>query len=72
MTKVIIRKRHLDNGKGFFQIFWKTASGKVTSNTDASLEQVVVVSNVAIRAGLNMEFEVKSFDGGQEIIEIWE
>ncbi len=72
MTKVVIRKQHLDNGKGFFQIFWMAASGSITSNLDASWDQVVGVSNVAMRATLDMKTETKSFDGGQEIIEIWE
>ena len=72
MTKVVIRKQHLDNGKDFFQIFWMTASGSITSNLDASWDQVVGVSNVATRAGFDMKTEAKPLDGGQEIIDTWE
>ena len=73
MTKVIIKKNRLNNdSRDFLQIFWMSADGSVESNYDASRDQVVAVSNVAKLAGLDMKFEVKSFDGGQEIIEIWE
>ena len=71
MTKVVIRKQNFDNGKRFFQIFWTSANGSVESNTDASLEQVIGVSNVAMRAGFEYAMEVKPLDSGQEIIDTW-
>ncbi len=69
MTKVIIRTQLNDNGqKPFCQIFWMN-DGKLTSNYNATLKQAMAVSEVASRAGFNHTAEVKSFDGGQKIID---
>ncbi len=72
MTKVIIIKRYNDNSKDFLQIFWISADGSVESNSDATWEQVIGVSNVAMRAGFEYAMEVKPLDSGQEIIDTWE
>ncbi len=73
MTKVIIKTQLNDNGqKPFCQIFWMNADGKLTSNYNASYNQVIAVSEVASRASYNHTAEVKLFDGGREVIDTWE